>query len=375
MKNLSKTEIDRALELHRKATVVNGLSVLFDSTMSGLDTYRLIPRFREYVNLLKEGGVTAVNFTAAINQNCHEACKKIAQILRAIHELQEQRVIQIHEVEDIHRAKREQLVGLILGFQNVMPIEDNPDLLWLYNALGVKIIQLTYNARSLAGDGCFERTDAGLSEFGMELVRKMNQLGILIDASHCGHQTTLDAIEASSDPIAITHSSARHFNPLTYQRSKTDEQIKALAEKGGVMGIIAESTFLAPRGHEDTTIDNCLAHINYVAELVGVDHVGIGSDVIEFIDDKFVSDLRTRGLSHSSKPFDVFLEAGYLSKTRFETMYPREFNTLAKSQNITMGLVAAGFSDDETLKILGANFLRLFARVWKKAPVQKRGEQ
>lgn len=358
--------MDRALELHRKATVINGLSILFDFTMSGLDTYGLFPKFREYLNVLKRGGVTAVNFTVAINENCHQACRKIAQIIRAINEFREDGVIRINEVEDISRAKREQLVGLILGFQNVMPIEDNLDLLWLYDALEVKIIQLAYNARSLAGDGCFDRTDAGISEFGFELIRKMNHLGILIDASHCGNLTTLDIIEASSDPIAITHSSVRHFDPLTHQRSKSDEQIKALAEKGGVMGVIAESTFLASRGYEGTTIDDILAHIDYVADLVGVDHVGIGSDIIEFIDDKFLGGLRTRAVSHSSEPFDVFLEAGYLSKTRFETFYPREFNTLAKSQKLTMGLVAAGYSDHEILKILGGNFLRLFTRVWKK---------
>jgi membrane dipeptidase len=358
--------MDRALELHRKATVVNGLSVLFDFSMSGLSTYQLLPKFHQYVNVLRKGGVTAVNFTVAINESCQQACRNIAQIFRAITDFREDRVVRINEVEDICRAKRDQLVGLIFGFQNVTPIEDCLDLLWLYDALGVKIIQPVYNARSLAGDGCFERTDAGLSEFGMELVGKMNQLGILVDASHCGSKTTLDIIETSSDPVAITHSSARHFNPLTYQRSKNDEHIKALAEKGGVMGVIAESTFLASRGYEGTTIDDILAHINYVVDLVGVDHVGIGSDIIEFIDDEFVSDLRTRGLSHPSKPFDVFLGAEYLSKTRFETFYPREFDTLAKSQNLTMGLVAAGYSDNEILKILGGNFLQLFARVWKR---------
>jgi len=326
----------------------------------------MIPRFRDYLLLLKQGGVTAVNFTTAINENCGAACRKIAQVLRTISELQEGRVIQIREAEDIRRAKREELVGLILGFQNVMPIEDNFDLLWLYDALGVKIIQLAYNTRSLAGDGCFERTNAGLSEFGMELVRKMNRLGILIDVSHCGYRTTIDILEKSNDPVAITHSSARHLNPLTYQRSKTDEQIKALAENGGVMGIIAESTFLASSGYEGATIDECLAHVRYVTNLVGVDHVGIGSDIIEFMDEKYLTSLRSRGLSHSSKPFDVYLEAEYLSKTRAETIYASTFNTLAKSQNITMGLVASGFSDDEILEILGGNFLRLFSRVWKK---------
>jgi membrane dipeptidase len=251
-----------------------------------------------------------------------------------------------------------------------MPLEDNFDLLWLYDALGVKIIQLSYNARSLAGDGCFEKNDAGLSEFGLELVRKMNTLGILIDASHCGYRTSMDAIEASKDPIAFTHATARHFNPLNYQRSKMDEQIKALAEKGGVMGIVAESTFISPRGHEGTTIDDYLAHINYVAKLVGVNHVGIGADLQEFTVGgeglRFVDAMRSKALSHLTEPFDVYLEAGYHSKTRYETFYPPEFNTIAKTLNVTKGLVASGFSDDEILKIMGGNFLRVFGQVWRK---------
>jgi membrane dipeptidase len=333
--------------------------------MLRLSTYQLIPRFREYLRLIRQGGVSAVNFTVAINENCPLACRKVSQILRAIQELSQEKVIQIRNVEEIARAKNEQLVGLIFGFQNVAPIEDEPDLLWLYDALGVKIIQLSYNARSLAGDGCFEKTDCGLSELGFELIRKMNRLGILIDASHCGYKTSMEAIEASKDPIAFTHATARHFNPLAYQRSKTDEQIKALAEKGGVMGIVAESTFLTPRGYEGTTINDYLAHINYVADLVGVDHVGIGADIIEFLDSRFVDEMRLRAVSHLTQPIDTYLEAGYLAKTSYETFYPSEFNSIAKSLNITKGLVASGYSDDEILKILGGNFLRLFGRVWR----------
>src|SRR5690606_9170053 len=139
--------------------------------------------------------------------------------------------------------------------------------------LGQRCSQLTYNSQNYYGSGSTERVDGGLSDSGVELIQKMNELGMLVDVSHCGPQTTLDAIEVSPLPIAITHSNCRALND--HPRLKTDEAIRKLAAKGGVMGITGVRNFV--RGQEPTTIEHIVDHIDHVVKLVGIEHVGIGT--------------------------------------------------------------------------------------------------
>ena len=190
----------------------------------------------------------------------------------------------------------------------------------------------------------------------------MNRLGILIDLSHVGHQTTMDAMELSKDPVAFTHTNVRALHDFC--RCKTDEEIKALAEKDGVMGIVALSKFVRPRDPQGyfvpATMDNYMEHVDYVVKLVGASYVGIGTDIDEFrtTEEYEQGKLNVQGTLNTElrSQKDAFIREKY---------YVDGLPSIAKSLNVTRGLVSRGYSDQEIEKILGGNFLRLFERVWK----------
>lgn len=316
---------ERALEIHKKAIVIDGLNA---SVME-----------KEYFQKMLLGGITATNYTVAMMQNLSETCKGISSMYKLIGANDE--ALLVETVDDIIKAKREGKVGIILGFQNIAPLEGDLNLLKIYHKLGVRVIQLTYHYKNLAGDGCAEKTDSGLSYFGEELVRQMNKLGIVVDLAHVGKNTALEAIQISKDPVIASHSNAYSLVP-TYQ-NKEDEVIKAIAEKGGVIGAT-----LFPRllGKEKATIEDFLNHIDYMVNLVGVDHVGIGSDFAE-------------GWAENPSLRKKLLE---IDGTVYA--YPERIESITKFPNITAGLLSRGYSEEDVEKILGSNFLRVFREVW-----------
>ena len=236
---------------------------------------------------------------------------------------------------------------MIFGWQNATPIENNLDRLALFHALGVRVIQLTYNDRNLLGNGCYERSDDGLSHFGRDAVCEMNRLGILIDLSHVGDRTTLDAIERSERPVAITHANARAF--FHHVRNKTDEALQLLAERGGVIGANAFPSFLR-RGFQSTITDYVDA-IEDLIERVGIDHVGIGTDYTQdqpatFFDWLFAQQGTKFGVR--GEPFPDPL------------IHPQGMETPDTLSNVTGELLRRGYRPEEVTKIMGGNWLRLF---------------
>ena len=202
-------------------------------------------------NSLHSGNVTAINATIAVWEHYTEAIDNISQWLKRFRERSDT-VSPVNSVKDILDAKKNGKTGVIFGWQNATPIENDLDRLDLFYKLGVRIIQVTYNERNLLGNGCWERNDEGLSNFGIDAVKEMNRLGILIDLSHVGDQTTLDTIELSEHPVACTHANARSF--VDNRRNKTDDALKLLADKGGVIGATAWPPFLR-NGWESTLTD------------------------------------------------------------------------------------------------------------------------
>ena len=221
---------------------------------------------------LHDGGVNAINATITVWESYRECMDNIKAWLRRFRT--EPRLVQAMSVRDILDAKEKGNVGVVFGWQNASPIENDLDRLALFHALGVRIIQVTYNERNLLGNGCYERTDEGLSNFGVDAVREMNRLGILIDLSHVGDRTTLDAAELSDQPVACTHANARAF--FDHVRNKTDDALGLIAQRGGVIGANAFPPFLR-KGFE-STLDDYVDAIDDLVERVGIDHVGIGTD-------------------------------------------------------------------------------------------------
>src|SRR5207253_10567217 len=166
-------------------------------------------------------------------------------------------------------------VGLILGIQNSEHFRKADDVDYFYG-VGQRVSQLTYNARTLIGNGSTERRDEGLSDFGVAIVERMNQVGMVVDVSHCGDRTTLDAFEVSKKPVLITHSNCRVLVG-GHPRCKTDEAIRKCAAQGGVMGITGVRMFV--KADEPTTVEHFLDHFDYVRKLVGAEFLGVGSDI------------------------------------------------------------------------------------------------
>lgn len=251
-------------------------------------------------------------------------------------------------VEDIRRAKRE---GKQAFMYQLEPQSIGRDLkrVEIAYGLGVRMMLLTFNTKNYVGDGCAERTDCGLSYFGIELIECLNDLGILIDLSHCGVQTTLDAIKFSKDPVVINHAGARALNPPC-RRLKTDEEIKALADKGGVIGVSAVPNQLSRNRIQG--IEDVLNHIDYIVKLVGIDHVAIGTDIV-FGDH----------VAHHR----AMAQAGVVdfSRTGMELVadYMYGIESPLEWQNIIRGLIARGYTDEQIEKIVGGNALRVIEEV------------
>lgn len=259
----------------------------------------------------------------------------------------------IDSVDDFARAKSAGKIGLILGVQNSEHFRTLRDVDQFY-ALGQRVSQLTYNSRNMFGNGSTERRDEGLSDFGVRLVEKMNSVGMAVDVSHCGDRTSLDAFEVSKKPVLITHSNARALNP-GHPRCKPDEVIRACGKAGSVMGITGVRNFVKDR--EPTTIEDVLNHFDYVAKMIGVEHLGVGSDI----------DLD----GYDDMPPDQYkrLKDSYKGSYAFRDKIDIEGLDHPKRMfDLTEGLIRRRYSDADITGILGGNFVRVLGESWKRDP-------
>ena len=264
----------------------------------------------------------------------------------------------VGRAEDIDHAKAKKKIAVIIGLQNADEFRETKDVKSFYE-LGLRCAQLTYNTQNLIGSGSTERVDGGISDYGIQIIKAMNEVGMLIDVSHSGDRTTLDAIEASPQPIAFTHSNCRALN--NHPRLKTDEAISKLAAKGGVMGITGVRNFVKDK--EPTTVEDIVDHIDHVVKLVGIEHVGIGTD----------SDL----MGYDHMPADQYkqLKAGYKASYAFRDKIDTDgFNHPRKIYDLTAVLIRRGYSDANIQAVLGGNFRRLLGSTWidiKRKPGDK----
>jgi membrane dipeptidase len=268
------------------------------------------------------------------------------------------RLTRIDKPEDIIAVNRNGKSGILLTFQDSKHFE-TPDDVDLFYSLGQRLSQLTYNYKNRIGTGGFENEDAGLTDFGKKIVERMDSVGMMVDVSHCSDRTTLEAIEISSKPVIITHANCRALNP-GHPRAKTDEMIKKMAAKGGVMGI-AEIRFMVS-DKEPVTVENFLDHYDYMIKLVGADHVGIGTDFDLDTDDgripveerrKMFEDKGERTQKyrmHSNDQFLVGIEGINHPKRYFD---------------IVEGFIRRKYSDETIRLILGENFVRAAREVWR----------
>ena len=261
----------------------------------------------------------------------------------------------IDDASDFARAKSSGKVGVMLTFQNSAHFR-TPDDVRTFFALGQRISQLTYNFSNRIGSGFLEERDGGLTVFGRSILERMQQVGMAVDVSHCGDQTTLDALAAATKPVIFTHATARALVP-GHLRCKTDEAIQKMARSGGVMGV-AFIRFMV-RGEEPVIIDHALDHIDHVAKLVGVQHVAIGSDL------DLVGNPNPIGGGFDPKTQPNF------SRYRFHedadgSITIKGLNHPKRVFDLTEGLIQRGYSDADIRLVLGGNAARVLAAIWGK---------
>src|SRR5262245_58473230 len=256
----------------------------------------------------------------------------------------------IDDVSDFARAKTTKKVGVMLTWQDSTHFR-NPDDVPMFFGLGQRISQLTYNFNNGIGSGFLEERDGGLSVFGRSILERMQQTGIAVDVSHCGDQTTLDALSLARKPVLFTHATCRALLP-GHMRCKTDEAIQKMAKTGGVMGI-AMIRFMV-RNREPVTIEHVLDHIDYVAKLVGVEHVGVGSDMDVVGNPNPING----GFDPRSQPNYQYHEDSDGAITIKGLDHHR------RMFDLTEGLIRRGYNDRDITAILGGNAVRVLAAIW-----------
>ena len=256
-------------------------------------------------------------------------------------------------VGEIRRCKREGLKAGVVTCQETLGFGKDLKLLELLYRFGLRVVQLSYNNQNLIGAGCMEpRGGAGLSKFGMRFVDKCNELGIVVDTGHCGYNTTMDACRHSKYPVIASHTAAEKV--YFHERCKSDDEIRAIADTGGVVGVFAMPWFIA-EDPENTTLDHYLDHIDYIAGLVGAEHVGIGTDWPM---------PQTKWVAVAFKKY-LAPGMGFAPGNGPSTEWVHGLKDYRSFINVTRGLVARGYSDDQIRGILGENWLRVFDKVWK----------
>jgi membrane dipeptidase len=262
----------------------------------------------------------------------------------------------VRRVSDITDCKQRGLTGIILHFQNSVPIGLDLRRLLIFYALGVRVIQLTYNRRNFVGDGCTVGEDAGLSEFGRRAVQEMNRLGIVVDLSHTGHRTTMEAIEFSSRPVIFSHSNIADVCPS--KRNIHRDQVRAIAARNGVIGLNGVEYFV--RSGRESTVDDLIAHADYIAAEVGTDHISLGLDHYwghsPHLGEKEQHLLYSSLVSSGRLDPDTWPAPPWTQAKGIET--PEETFALAES------LARHGYADDDIRKIIGGNLMRVFEAVW-----------
>ncbi|MBV8200950.1 MAG: membrane dipeptidase [Acidobacteria bacterium] len=327
---------DRAAEIVHRTTVVDMLSLLT------LDWPRLYaweshPQSFGKADLarLRASGIGV--FHPAVDPNEEDAHAAALRWMAGWNRLidgHRETLLRIDGAADLERVKTEDRIGLLLGFQNASHFRTPADVA-LFHGLGQRVSQLTYNERNRLGGGCADPGAAGLSQFGATIVAAMNAAGMAIDISHCGERTSLDALDASTRPVLITHSNCRAL--VHHPRCKSDAVIRAMAAKGGVIGISVLPMMVS--GGRPATFDDILDHFDHAAHLVGVEHVGLGSDTdVDAIDPRthrVRSAYRVRGMRHEYRVFEI-----------------------------AEGLLRRGYSASDVAGILGGNFQRALGQIW-----------
>ena len=322
-----------------RAAEIIASSVVCDMTLPWFEPYMIdedltLPRF-------KKAGIDFVSLTVSIPRNSLAATIRHISMVKA-HIRSRSNMVFAENADDILAAKKIGKLAVGLHFQGTEPLDGTVELVKTYYDLGVRHMLLAYNLKNAVGDGCVERTDGGLSKFGIAVIKEMNRVGMLVDGSHTGYRTTMEAIElcaAAAVPFIFSHSNA--YSLVSHYRNIKDDQIKACARSGGLIGINGVNEFL---GDDAASSSALFRHLDYVVSLVGPHHVGIGLDYVRDVDAIWAWIQREGDLwpQHGSEPMP----------------YPAHAQPEQLADLVAM-MVSHGYQPQDIRNILGGNFLRV----------------
>jgi microsomal dipeptidase-like Zn-dependent dipeptidase len=298
---------------------------------------------------MREGKLDAVHVTIAYHENFRETVANI-ETWNCYFERFPELIFHGRTGDDVRLARETNRTAIFYGFQNPSPMEDDIRLVEILHTLGARFMQLSYNNQSLLATGCYETGDSGITRMGKEVIREMNRVGLVVDMSHSAERSTLEAMEISSRPIVITHANPGIWEPAL--RNKSDRVLSQLGASGGMLGFSIYPHHLKGKG--DCTLQSFCEMIAATAELMGVDHIGLGSDLCQDQPDSVVEWMRA---GRWTKRVDY--GEGSAADAGFPPM-PGWFNDNRDFGNVEQGLRDVGFSDEDTGKIMGDNWLRFF---------------
>ena len=334
---------DDLAAFHRSLTVVDALQYSnWDRSL-----------FEEW----RDGGLTAVHVTITYWENARNTLSNIGRWRRHFARHSDL-IMPCRCGDDIALAKTQGKTAVLLGAQNCSPIDDELALVELMRELGLCVMQLTYNNQSLIGAGCYEERDPGISRFGKQVIREMNRVGMIVDLSHSAERTSLEAIDCSERPVAITHANPAAWHPAL--RNKSPELLEALAGNGGMLGFSLYPLHL--KGGSDCALEDFCTMVADAADHIGVEHIGLGSDLCRNWGYETLEWMRSGRWT-----FEPDYGEGSKAKPDWPAQ-PGWFRTPADTPNLTCGLLTKGFSEEDVGKIMGGNWLRFFKQGLEPLP-------
>jgi membrane dipeptidase len=303
----------------------------------------------EIFRQMREGGVDAVHVTIAYHENFRETVANMEQ-WNSLFERFPELIVQGKTGDDVRLARETGRTAIFYGFQNPSPMEDDIRLVEILHTLGARFMQLTYNNQSLLGSGCYEANDTGITRMGKEVIEEMNRVGLVVDMSHSAERSTLEAMEISSRPIVISHANPGFWEPAL--RNKSQAILEGLGQSGGMLGFSLYPHHLKGKG--DCTLQSFCEMIARSAEIMGVDQIGLGSDLCQDQPDSVVEWMR---VGRWTKKIDY--GEGSANNAGFPPM-PGWFRDNRDFGNIEQGLLDVGFSAEDTAKVMGNNWLGFF---------------
>lgn len=309
---------------------------------------------------MREGGVNAVHVTIAYHENFRETIQNLEQWNRWFEHFPTL-IFHGKYASDIDLAKRTERTAIFFGFQNPSPIEDDIGLVEVWHSLGVRFMQLTYNNQSLLASGCYEASDSGITRMGKQVIKEMNRVGMVVDMSHSADQSTIQAAELSTRPIAITHANPYEWMPAL--RNKRHDVIKAVVDNGGMIGFSLYPHHL--KNKSDCSLESFCQMVASAAERYGIEQLGLGSDLCQDQPDSIVQWMR---VGRWTKEIDF--GEGSATDAGFPPM-PHWFNDNTDFGTIEQGLLDVGMNKDEVALFMGQNWYRFYSENFSSLAVQK----